>query len=112
MVENDIHLLNLKVEQMLVEVRQMSFDEAVAKARANEGILRPEDRSIVEQKIKEASREPELANQGSKRKGTAKYLLKALQVVFPVASAVLFGIPIPFPFSSSGGNESTSAESA
>jgi hypothetical protein len=94
MVENDIHLLNLKVEQMLVEVRQMSFDEAVVKARAKESLLRPKDRSIIEQKIKKASQAPE---RGSKRKGTVKYLLKALQVVFLVASAALFGIPVPLP---------------
>lgn len=87
-----------KIAQQVEEVREMSFEQAVAQVRANESKLRIEEREQLEAKIKELSKRPEIKKR-SKSGKFGKYLIGALQVAFPATTMALLGFPIPLPFS-------------
>jgi hypothetical protein len=109
--EARIRDMQLEMERQ-AKVRELSFDQAVALVRANEGKIRVEERELLERKIAELSQSPALAEDGGggdspgapkkgrKAKGTSRFLFGALKVIFPVTTAALLGVPIPSPFGS------------
>ncbi|CAG8361038.1 unnamed protein product [Penicillium salamii] len=90
------------------EIRDMSFDELVARIRANEIKVNAQNRDKVEGMISEAQQSPDLSNSATrKKKGTSRYLLRALSILTPIVSGALLGVPIFFP---SFGKESETPE--
>lgn len=92
-------------------VGDMTFDEAVAFVRANEIKVRAEERERIEVEIVELSTSPELntpetrtGKMRRKMRGSGKYLFAALKVIVPVTTGALLGVPIPFPFSYTSGD--------
>jgi len=91
--------------------QQLDFDQAVALVRANEGKIPISEREALESKIAELSKElAEKTSEGKpgeiavrKKKGSSRYLFKALQVVLPVTTMALLGVPIFSPFGSGSG---------
>lgn len=81
-----------------VDVQDMSFDDLVAKIRANEIKIKPEDRDKVEKVIRDTETRDELGSSMKRRaKGTAKILARVLQVAVPVVSLTFLGVPIFLP---------------
>jgi hypothetical protein len=78
-----------------LRLRDLSFEQAVAIIRANEGKLREDERAKLEQQIAELSNKMPVAKK--KEKKTGRILLKSLSAIFPAATMALLGIPIPFP---------------
>lgn len=98
-------------------LQQLNFDQAVALVRANEGKIPVREREELESKIAELSQElnkiaaERVDSQNGKKpgknedverkkKGSSRYLFKALQVVLPVTTMALLGVPIFSPFGS------------
>jgi hypothetical protein len=92
-------------------LQQLTFDEAVAVVRANEGKIPASEREALELKITELTQE--LAGKATKakpgeksprkKKGGSKYLFRALQVALPVTTTALLGVPIFMPSGSGAG---------
>jgi hypothetical protein len=89
-------------------MRQLDFDQAVALVRANEGKITVSEREALERKIAELSKELAESSKDAepgepavrKKKGSSRYLFKALQFVLPVTTMALLGVPIFSPFGS------------
>ncbi|CAG8261014.1 unnamed protein product [Penicillium salamii] len=80
------------------EIRNMSFDELAAMIRANGIMINAQDRDKVEGMISKAQQSPDLSNSAKrKKKGTARYLLRALSILTPIVSGALLGFPIILP---------------
>ncbi|KAJ5649331.1 uncharacterized protein N7484_003054 [Penicillium longicatenatum] len=80
------------------ELQDMSFDELVGKIRANEIKIKAEDRDKVESIILKVQKKSDLSSLfKSKMKGTSGILLAALQLLIPVASLLLLGVPVALP---------------
>ncbi|KAF1844827.1 uncharacterized protein K460DRAFT_310767 [Cucurbitaria berberidis CBS 394.84] len=102
-------------EAQQVMLQQLNFDQAVALVRANESKIPVREREELERKIAELSKElnsmsanktkPEKSGVRTerKKKGSSRYLFKALQVVLPVTTMALLGVPIFSPFGGGGG---------
>ncbi|OQE19094.1 hypothetical protein PENSTE_c016G05331 [Penicillium steckii] len=100
--ENKIHELESanrnSIDEKLADFEGKSFDEMLARLRANEIKLPPAQRDQLESQIREAEKSPELNGPTArKRRGTSKYLLPALMVLTPITSAALLGFPIFLP---------------
>lgn len=100
-------------------LQQMDFDQAVALVRANEGKIPVLEREALERKIAELSKEladKSAETKGSdesdetdepaarKKKGSSRYLFKALSFVLPVTTMALLGVPIFSPFGNGTGS--------
>ncbi|KAF2131053.1 hypothetical protein P153DRAFT_287352 [Dothidotthia symphoricarpi CBS 119687] len=91
-------------------LQQLDFDQAVALVRANEGKIPVSERDELEGKIAELSKKLAQASEkirpgdgpARKKKGSSRYLFKALQLVLPVTSMALLGVPIFSPFGGGG----------
>jgi hypothetical protein len=118
----NIESLREEIEQRAKQDReamlqQLDFDQAVALVRANEGKIGLSEREALERKIAELSKE--LADRSQteesgepdepaarKKKGSSRYLFRALQVILPVTTMALLGVPIFSPFGSGSGGGS------
>jgi hypothetical protein len=102
------HMRDEMERRAVAEREQLNFDQAVALVRANEGKIPVSEREALERKIAELSKElgatSKKAKPGEpaarKKKGSSRYLFRALQVVLPITSMALLGVPIPSPFGS------------
>lgn len=92
-------------------LQQLNFDQAVALVRANESKIPIQEREELESKITELTKElNEKASDKTepgekpprKLKGSSKYLFKALQVVLPITTMALLGVPMFSPFGGGG----------
>lgn len=80
------------------DIRDMSFDELVAKIRANEIKITSQDRDKVEAMISEAQKSSGLSTPAArKKKGTSRYLFPALRILTPLITGALIGVPIMWP---------------
>lgn len=103
-----ISRVSLLERESTSDFRDMSFDELVARIRANEIKVNAQNRDKVEEMISETQQSPDLSNSASrKKKGTSRYLLRALKVLTPIVSMALLGVPIMLP--SMGGDSDTPA---
>ncbi|CAG7925016.1 unnamed protein product [Penicillium olsonii] len=104
-----ISKISLLDRESASDMRDMSFDELVAKIRANEIKINAQDRDKVEALIAEAQQSSDLSNAATrKKKGTSRYLFKALRVLAPIVSMALIGVPIVLP-NFGGDSDSTTA---
>ena len=101
--------LKKKEEKERLQMQDLTFEEAVAIVRANEAKIPPHERDMLESRI--AQLEAKLAEVSGassklsapekpvkKKKGSSRFLFKALQLALPVTSMALLGAPIPSPF--------------
>jgi hypothetical protein len=80
------------------DLQDISFNDLVGKIRANEIKIRPEDRDKVEKIIQDAEKRDDLSSSRKRKaKGTAKVLVRILQVAVPVLSLTFLGVPIFLP---------------